>query len=381
MNNTKGKIQEQVTPFKQTPIISVDIDGTLVDKKAKIRLVSKENKQSIKDFTNKGGILILNSAGTFANCKKIAKCAKIKTVISSNNGAFVSIPEQSDKPLINLRVSPETISKIKSRLAEVEPNAFVAISGKDKKYYVDRSSTMVKLFKLKEFFKFRNKLSISTSKKNYEDMMLKTYSVQIFPLPSKAGFTKETKVISKEEQVAITKKALGVLKEIMEEEIKTNGQPSFRMEMGDMGISISHPQASKLNAIKAIVEQHNQQNPSSPITSNNIYAVGDGFQDMCQVLATENPAEQFFTMSNTKASTYENGAVFEKIINKQILEKKKQKELEKLNKKETVETILDDIDEIELDENEKFSFRNNQVNSVSEAISKVTERTESQPVR
>ena len=167
----------------------------------------------------------------------------------------------------------------------------------------------------------------------------------------------------------------------MEEEIKTNGQPSFRMEMGDMGISISHPQASKLNAIKAIVEQHNQQNPSSPITSDNIYAVGDGFQDMCQVLATENPAEQFFTMSNTKASTYENGAVFEKIINKQILEKKKQKELEKLNKKETVETILDDIDEIELDENEKFSFRNNQVNSVSEAISKVTERTESQPVR
>ena len=188
------------TYFESTPLLSVDIENTLVPKKRRIFLVNKEDRKSIKNFAQKGGVVLINSGGTYGYCKKVAKSAKVKTIISSNNGAFVAIPEQTDRPIISLRVSPENIYRIKDKLEQVEPRAIIALSGKDRKYYIDNKGAKIRLFQMQQAFKFRNRYRISTNKKKFEDMALKTYSIQIFPMPDTYGLTKNTKPIKKEQQ-------------------------------------------------------------------------------------------------------------------------------------------------------------------------------------
>ena len=368
------------TYFESTPLLSVDIENTLVPKKRRIFLVNKEDRKSIKDFAQKGGVVLINSGGTYGYCKKVAKSAKVKTIISSNNGAFVAIPEQTDRPIISLRVSPENIYRIKDKLEQVEPRAIIALSGKDRKYYIDNKGAKIRLFQMQQAFKFRNRYRISTNKKKFEDMALKTYSIQIFPMPDTYGLTKNTKPIKKEQQKNITLHALNALQELMIEDYKLNGQPSFKIEEGDMGLQICHPKASKLNAIKAIVEMKNQQSENMQITQDNIFAVGDGVQDLCSVAIMQNPDKQFFTMNTATNKFYENSTIYEKHFNANKLQNKienyiKQAEIINAERENKADKIKINLLNLKLEPKERFSFKNNIVPNVKTAIDLIDSQT------
>ena len=57
------------TYFESTPLLSVDIENTLVPKKRRIFLVNKEDRKSIKDFAQKGGVVLINRWLLQKSCK------------------------------------------------------------------------------------------------------------------------------------------------------------------------------------------------------------------------------------------------------------------------------------------------------------------------
>lgn len=343
--------------FNETPVFSVDVESTLVAKKSKFRLVSKEDKKALERFSDKGGVILLNSGATYGYLKKVAKGLKCSSIISSNNGAYVTMPN-SKKPIVDLKLDPEVVVKIKNKLRVCEPRAIVALSGLDRKYYIDKRSKMIWLFKLQQAFRFRNKYKISTSSKKFKDKLDKVYSLQVFPLPDTPGLTKETKPIKKMQQKEITENALKGLKELLQEDKSL--QEKFSIGVGDMGLQICHPKANKANAINAVKNYSNLFLPRrKEINYENIFAAGDGVQDIVSTSVMANPEKQFFTMSCAKPSFFEQAKKVENKINDLKLQRKIKQNLDL------------DPQQVKLEDDEKFSFDKTIVNSVSRAVEKI----------
>ena len=360
LEKIKRYFKNRNNKYVNTPLFSVDVESTLVPKNSKFCLIKKKDKQALKRYTKKGGVLVLNSGANYGYLKKVARSLGCKPLISSNNGAYITTPN-SKNPIVDLKLDPKTIVKIKSKLKVREPRAIVALSGLDRKYYIDKKSKMVWLFKLQQFFRFKNKYKISTNSEKFNNKLNEVYSLQIFPLPDTPGLTKTTKPIKKIQQKEITANALNALKEILQEDEEERGK--FSIGVGDMGLQICHPQANKANAIKAVTQYSNVFLPrGKDVNSSNIYAVGDGVQDIISTTVMSNPEKQFFTMDCAKPNFFEQGKRVEDAINAS----KMQNKIIKLSREGQVHP-----QRVQLKESEKFSFNKTLVDSVSKAVERI----------
>lgn len=289
--------------FVDTPVLSVDIDNTLVMKNKKINLVDKFDREALEKFIDAGGVVCINSNCPHKTCVKIAKSAGIKSgYISSNNGSLVTkfgkmFGTKNHISIKKTALDRETINSVIMALRENVPDAVVALSTDNKKYYVSKRGIETTIMKISQLAKIRNGYSFSNDEKLFEDMKGSARMLQIIPMPKFAILKKEGKKAYKEAQKNIMKEVVKTLEGVKNSE-KADLIP-FGYSINTAGVQIFNPEASKSKAIEIVVDDLAEQNRK--VKPNRVFAVGDGYGDLESVSALkDNPLKQFYLMETAK---------------------------------------------------------------------------------
>ena len=317
-------------------LFSTDLDGTLISRKAKFRLVDSQTKRQMQAFVKSGGadkkakLMFNTSSGHWVGQMAQKQSGIDDIIISSCNGTYITVPGRA-MPIVDKPVPRPAVDLLEKICEAYYPKDYrTSLCGTGRNFYAKKGGVRVRLFQAKNFVRGYNGVKVKTGLVPYKGHLNSAYLVRWVPgfdskstkgesimnwFSANAHLSRNTRYSIKtarktaaKEQLMTTLKAtqqimrgdFSFIEDVAERaafksdffaktgisEADLNYLSStLDVNLGDFGVEFNVKGYNKGRAVKEVQAYYARQ--GMPIANDHMFAVGDGVSDIPQFLAMD----------------------------------------------------------------------------------------------